>query len=275
MTPRPLPPPRPPAFGRATRPALLRTGPSACLPACWRAWALACLCLWLGLCLPPGAARAQAPAGAAPAAMADATAADPLADRMHQLTQHLRCLVCQNESLADSHAPLALDLKREIRALMAQGQSDDEIRAFLTRRYGDFVNYQPPLRASTLLLWAGPLLILAAGLWLVWTQVRAGQRPVADAVDAVDAGDAADLVDAADPPRAAAAPGPAQPAQALPATATPAAPPPSRPDQGSAPRGAENPAASMPGHPLEGGANTGTAASLTSVAVHPHAGGRS
>ena len=97
---------------------------------------------------------------------------DPLADRMHQLTQDLRCLVCQNESLADSHAPLAMDLKREIRAKMAQGESDAQIRDFLLQRYGDFVNYHPPLKASTLLLWVGPLLLLMAGGFVVWRTVR-------------------------------------------------------------------------------------------------------
>ena len=100
-------------------------------------------------------------------------ATDPLADRMHQLTQDLRCLVCQNESLADSHAPLAMDLKREIRAKMEQGESDAQIRDFLRQRYGDFVNYKPPLRASTLLLWAGPLLLLGAGGFVVWRTARA------------------------------------------------------------------------------------------------------
>ena len=99
-------------------------------------------------------------------------ATDPLADRMHHLTQDLRCLVCQNESLADSHAPLAMDLKREIRQMMEQGQSDAQIRDFLRQRYGDFVNYNPPLRASTLLLGAGPLLLLAAGGFVVWRTVR-------------------------------------------------------------------------------------------------------
>ena len=100
------------------------------------------------------------------------SATDPLADRMHRLTQELRCLVCQNESLADSHAPLAMDLKRDIRAKMAQGESDDQIRDFLRQRYGDFVNYNPPLQATTLLLWAGPLLLLAGGALLVWRTVR-------------------------------------------------------------------------------------------------------
>jgi cytochrome c-type biogenesis protein CcmH len=105
---------------------------------------------------------------------------DPLADRMHTLTQDLRCLVCQNESLADSHAPLALDLKREIRTLMEGGQSDAQIRDFLLQRYGDFVNYKPPLRASTGLLWAGPLLLLLAGGWLLWRTVK---RRVGQAAD--------------------------------------------------------------------------------------------
>lgn len=100
------------------------------------------------------------------------SATDPLADRMHRLTQDLRCLVCQNESLADSHAPLAMDLKRDIRARMAQGDSDEQIRDFLRQRYGDFVNYNPPLKATTLLLWAGPLLLLAGGALLVWRTVR-------------------------------------------------------------------------------------------------------
>ena len=108
-------------------------------------------------------------------------ATDPLADRMHQLTQDLRCLVCQNESLADSHAPLAMDLKREIRSKMEQGQSDAQIRDFLQRRYGDFVNYKPPLTASTLLLWAGPLLLLAAGGFVVWRVVSRRVRPEEDA----------------------------------------------------------------------------------------------
>ena len=105
-------------------------------------------------------------------ATAALAATDPLADRMHRLTQELRCLVCQNESLADSHAPLAMDLKRDIRAKMAQGESDDQIRDFLRQRYGDFVNYNPPLQATTLLLWAGPLLLLAGGALLVWRTVR-------------------------------------------------------------------------------------------------------
>ena len=98
-----------------------------------------------------------------------------LADRLHRFTQDLRCLVCQNESLADSRAPLALDLKREIRQKMEQGDSDAQIRDFLRQRYGDFVNYNPPVSARTLLLWVGPLLLLVAGAVVVWQAVRPRQ----------------------------------------------------------------------------------------------------
>lgn len=111
-----------------------------------------------------------------PAMAADAPGGalvDPLADRLHALGSELRCLVCQNESLADSSAPLAMDLKREIRAQMQAGQSDAQIRAFLHQRYGDFVSYQPPFNAATLLLWAGPLLLLVIGGAVVWRALRA------------------------------------------------------------------------------------------------------
>ena len=99
--------------------------------------------------------------------------ADPDADRLHALTAELRCLVCQNESLADSTAPLALDLKREIRTRMAAGDSDAQITTFLVERYGDFVTYRPPWSARTLLLWLGPLGLLGLGGALLWRHLRA------------------------------------------------------------------------------------------------------
>lgn len=83
--------------------------------------------------------------------------------RLVALAEELRCLVCQNESLAASRAGLAMDLKREIREMIKAGKSDGEIRDFLVRRYGDFVLYRPPFKESTLLLWAGPFLLLVAG----------------------------------------------------------------------------------------------------------------
>jgi cytochrome c-type biogenesis protein CcmH len=84
--------------------------------------------------------------------------------RVQAFAQQLRCLVCQNETLADSQAELAVDLRREIREQMVAGRSDEEILAFFTARYGEFVRYRPPWQPSTYLLWCGPLLLLGGGL---------------------------------------------------------------------------------------------------------------
>ncbi len=84
--------------------------------------------------------------------------------RMTALAEELRCLVCQNQSLADSHSELAGDLRREIREMISTGKTDAEIRDFMVARYGEFVLYRPPFEATTLLLWVGPfLLLLGAG----------------------------------------------------------------------------------------------------------------
>jgi cytochrome c-type biogenesis protein CcmH len=89
---------------------------------------------------------------------------DPvLQQRYEQLTRELRCLVCQNNTIADSNATLAADLRREVREMMKAGKSDVEIRAFLTERYGDFVLYLPPVTPRTWLLWAAPALLLLGG----------------------------------------------------------------------------------------------------------------
>ena len=89
---------------------------------------------------------------------------DPaLQGRYEAIIRELRCLVCQNETIADSNADLAADLRREIREMIAAGKSDNEIRDFMTQRYGDFVLYRPPLSAKTLLLWTAPILLLAIG----------------------------------------------------------------------------------------------------------------
>ncbi|MEP6942936.1 MAG: cytochrome c-type biogenesis protein [Betaproteobacteria bacterium] len=96
--------------------------------------------------------------------------------RMRELESELRCLVCQNQTLADSNADLADDLRREVRTLARSGKSDDEIKAYLVQRYGDFVLYRPPVRRSTLLLWGGPFALLAGGA-LLWSVVlRRRQR---------------------------------------------------------------------------------------------------
>jgi cytochrome c-type biogenesis protein CcmH len=91
--------------------------------------------------------------------------ADPVLEkRVVKLTSDLRCLVCQNQSLADSHAELAIDLKNQVRAQMLAGKSDAEIRDYMVARYGDFVLYDPPFKARTVLLWAGPFLLMLIGL---------------------------------------------------------------------------------------------------------------
>ena len=96
-------------------------------------------------------------------------------DRLYRLTSELRCLVCQNESLADSNAPLAIDLKNEVRSRMAAGESDEQIKKFLVDRYGNFVIYRPPFNAATLLLWLGPLLLALIGILAVWRAMRASR----------------------------------------------------------------------------------------------------
>jgi len=83
--------------------------------------------------------------------------------RIRQLEEKLRCLVCQNQTLADSSAELAGDLRREVREQVKAGRSDDEIIQFLVQRYGDFVRYEPPFKASTALLWLGPFVLLGVG----------------------------------------------------------------------------------------------------------------
>lgn len=83
--------------------------------------------------------------------------------RYREFTHHLRCLVCQNQTIADSNAPLANDLREQVRAQILAGRSDDQITQYVTDRYGDFVLYKPPFKASTALLWLAPVLLLIVG----------------------------------------------------------------------------------------------------------------
>ena len=114
------------------------------------------------------------------ATFAVARDAAPLADdpaleqRLMRLSTELRCLVCQNETLADSRADLAIDLRNQIREQMQAGKSDEDIKVWLTQRYGDFVLYRPPVKSSTWLLWFGPfaLLIVAAAAMLIYLRRR-------------------------------------------------------------------------------------------------------
>jgi cytochrome c-type biogenesis protein CcmH len=116
--------------------------------------------------------------GGAQAVEAPALSEDPvLEQRLIGISNELRCLVCQNESLAGSRADLALDLRREIRTQIRAGKTDEQILSFMVERYGDFVRYRPPFNPVTWLLWLGPFGLLGAGVWML---VRMGRgRPSA------------------------------------------------------------------------------------------------
>lgn len=114
---------------------------------------------------------------------AEPNADDPVIEaRLVRLAEDLRCLVCQNESLAGSQAALAEDLRREIRAQMRAGKDDREVVAYLTDRYGDFVLYRPPFKPVTWLLWLGPLLFvgIGGGAWYLALRRRGTQAPPVD-----------------------------------------------------------------------------------------------
>ncbi len=93
-------------------------------------------------------------------------------ERFNRLTNELRCLVCQNQNLADSDAPLAHDLRNEVFAMMQAGKSNDEIKQFLVERYGDFVLYRPPVQINTYVLWLSPLILLLGGAWVLRSSIR-------------------------------------------------------------------------------------------------------
>jgi cytochrome c-type biogenesis protein CcmH len=128
------------------------------------------LLIW-ALCWPAlGMAKDAAPA-----------AEDPVLEaRMVRITAELRCLVCQNQTIADSHAELAIDLRNQVREMIKRGDTDQQIIEFMTARYGDFVLYRPPLKATTFLLWFGPILLLVIGLASLVIVLRRRQRMSAD-----------------------------------------------------------------------------------------------
>ena len=130
--------------------------------------------LWFALLLALQCALAGL---AAQANEAQPLAEDPVVEkRMVVISAELRCLVCQNESLAGSRADLALDLKREIRSLIKAGKSDAEIMDFMVSRYGDFVRYRPPVNPVTWLLWFGPFVLLGGAVFVLVRMVRGSQR---------------------------------------------------------------------------------------------------
>ena len=121
------------------------------------------------------AAVAQAP-------VPEVSSPDPVVEkRLRELGEELRCLVCQNQTIADSSAPLAVDLRNQLRAQIAKGRSDGEIRDYMVDRYGDFVLYRPPMRARTVLLWVGPFLLIAVGAAAFVFVIRRPRRPAAGA----------------------------------------------------------------------------------------------
>lgn len=120
--------------------------------------------------------------------------------RLKGLAHELRCLVCQNQTIADSDAPLAVDLRKQIRGMIAAGKTDDDIRAYMVERYGNFVLYKPPFSASTALLWAGPFLLLLIGV-IVMVQLLKRRAPVAAAKASASRTADLDRLLGDDPPR--------------------------------------------------------------------------
>ena len=152
----------------------------------------------------PAAVGAEPPATGTPASPVT-PAAEPVpaasaetAQRMKALAEDLRCLVCQNQTLADSNAELAVDLRKQIETMIGQGKSDADIKAYMVARYGDFVLYKPPMQANTWLLWLGPfaLLVLGGLIWLVVQRRSSGDQSAAAAIGSpVDAAQVRRILD--------------------------------------------------------------------------------
>ncbi len=131
------------------------------------------LCLFLALCASVAFANEAVPA-----------AADPVLEaRMLKITSELRCLVCQNQTIADSHADLAIDLRQQVRELLHKGMTDQQVSDYMTERYGDFVLYRPPFKRTTALLWIGPGVMLVGGLIVLVLVLRRRSRMPEDRFD--------------------------------------------------------------------------------------------
>lgn len=150
-----------------------------------RAFLLLCAALLAALSLPPSAKEALP------------VAADPqIEQRAMRLAEELRCLVCQNQSLADSHADLAVDLKKQIREQVKAGRTDSQVIDYMVERYGDFVLYRPPFKATTAVLWVGPfLLLVGAVIGLFVTLARRRRKAEEQALSAEDVARAEALLD--------------------------------------------------------------------------------
>ena len=137
---------------------------------------LACAALALAASL----AALPAPA---PGREAQSASEDPVIEkRMMDLAEELRCLVCQNQTIADSNADLAADLRNQIRTMLKDGATDAQVRDYMTARYGDFVLYRPPLKGTTALLWFGPALLLVAGFVVLFRALRRRSQLPEDAL---------------------------------------------------------------------------------------------
>lgn len=118
--------------------------------------------VWLALAAPLVHAGEAAPVAEDPA----------LEARVQKIAEVLRCLVCQNQNLADSHADLAADLKNQVREMLKRGQSEKEVIDFMVQRYGDFVLYKPPVKSTTWLLWGGPFVLFVGGLGILFVKLN-------------------------------------------------------------------------------------------------------
>jgi cytochrome c-type biogenesis protein CcmH len=143
----------------------------------------------LGLCLLSGA-----PVQAA-VDLTDFDGDTVLEERYHKLVTELRCLVCQNQTIADSNADLAKDLRREVRDMLVGGKTDEQIKEFMLARYGDFVLYRPPVKTTTVPLWIGPFVLLAIGLVVVAVMVRRRSRQAQPEMKSEDVERARKLLD--------------------------------------------------------------------------------
>ena len=157
------------------------------------AWIPAFAAMTMASLMATSCAQVQAPAAAA---------SDPaLEARVKALSAELRCLVCQNQTVEDSTAPVAIDMKNQVRSQLAAGKSEAEVKTYMTDRFGDFVLYKPPLKATTIVLWAGPFIALAfAGGLLVRRLRRRAKVPSAIPLNDADRDRARALLNAASKP---------------------------------------------------------------------------
>lgn len=128
---------------------------------------------------------------------------DPaLEARVQKISEVLRCLVCQNQNLADSHADLAIDLKNQVRDMLKRGQSEKEVIDFMVQRYGDFVLYRPPVKHTTWLLWGGPFVLFVAGLGVLFVKLNRRRKDQGAPLSAEERDQAARLLDGVEKERA-------------------------------------------------------------------------